>query len=119
MPLRFSSFSLFSTVVRSLNDRNASPSASAYVVFLQRRLLRQLAQTKKAFLAPALEKSHVARMNSVALDRTERWIETRVRPMVEKGESFDVGKEMVGVILSAIVKQVSSTSLEKKTEKPI
>lgn len=57
---------------------------------------------RRKLLAPAFEKSHVMRMNSVALARTELWITTRLRSMVEQGESFDVGEEMREVILSAL-----------------
>lgn len=57
---------------------------------------------RRKLLAPAFEKKHVQRMNSVALAKTENWIATRLRPMIERGESFDLGKEMVETILLAL-----------------
>jgi cytochrome P450 len=41
-------------------------------------------------------------MNSIALEKTEIWIREKLRPMIHKGESFDVAKEMIGITLSAI-----------------
>ncbi len=56
---------------------------------------------RRKLIAPAFEKSHIARMNRVVLSKTENWIKTRLQPMMQRGEAFEVGKEMVGMILSS------------------
>jgi len=50
----------------------------------------------------AFSAKHIRRINAVAKDKTEHWIQTKLVPMVEKGEPFDVGKEMIGITLNAI-----------------
>jgi cytochrome P450 len=72
---------------------------------------------RRKLIAPAFEKSHVMRMNAVALAKTEEWIETQLRPMVQKGEAFDVGNEMVGMILSALCETAFEFQLSKEDEK--
>lgn len=57
---------------------------------------------RRKLIAPAFDKNHVKRMNDVAMSKTEAWIETKLRPMVEKGISFDVGQEMSSVMLSSL-----------------
>lgn len=57
---------------------------------------------RRKLIAPAFDKTHVKRMNDVAMAKIETWIETKLRPMANKGESFDVGKEMLMVMLSSI-----------------
>jgi cytochrome P450 len=57
---------------------------------------------RRKLIAPAFEKSHVKRMNDVAMAKIEMWVETKIRPMADKGEAFDVGNEMLQVMLSSI-----------------
>lgn len=57
---------------------------------------------RRKLIAPAFEKSQVMRMNAVAMAKVEEWIETKLRPMSQRGEAFDVGQEMVVMILSAL-----------------
>jgi cytochrome P450 len=66
-------------------------------------------------LAPAFSSKHIKRMNTVALEKTDEWIETRLIPYyVEKGESFDIGPEMIGIILGAISKTAFEYDLSKE-----
>lgn len=58
--------------------------------------------SRRKGLAPAFSSKHIRRMNEAAKDKTEHWIQTKLVPMVEKGEAFDVGKEMIGITLDAI-----------------
>jgi len=53
-------------------------------------------------MAPAFSSRHVKRMNAVALEKVEEWIEKKLLPMVEKGQAFDVGKEMIGISMDGI-----------------
>ena len=57
---------------------------------------------RRKSVAPAFSSNHVRRMNRVALEKTELWIQERLRPMMEEGKSFDVAKEMIDVILAAV-----------------
>ena len=43
-------------------------------------------------------------MNQVALEMTEKWIQDVLIPCTEKGESFDLSKEMISITLEAICK---------------
>ena len=38
----------------------------------------------------------------MALEKVEEWIQTKLMLMVEKGQAFDVGKEMIGITLDSI-----------------
>jgi cytochrome P450 len=58
--------------------------------------------SRRKGLAPAFSSKHVKRMNEVAVEKAEAWIKNKLVPMVEKGEAFDVGKEMIGITLDAI-----------------
>lgn len=53
-------------------------------------------------IAPAFSSNHVHRMNTLALAKTDKWIEERLRPLIEEGKSFDVGDEMIDLLLVAI-----------------
>jgi cytochrome P450 len=53
-------------------------------------------------MAPAFSSRHINRMNRVACEKVNEWIETRLSAFVERDESFDVGLEMVDITLSAI-----------------
>jgi Cytochrome P450 len=70
--------------------------------------------SRRKGLAPAFSSKHVKRMNAVALEKTEEWIQTRLVPCVEKGEPFDVGKEMIGIILGAISKTAFEYNLSQE-----
>lgn len=53
-------------------------------------------------IVPAFSSKHVQRMNQVALDKTEKWIQEKLIPWSENNVPFDVGKEMVSITLEAI-----------------
>lgn len=53
-------------------------------------------------IAPGFSSNHVQRMNDVALAKTDQWIEQRLRPLIDEGKSFDVGDEMIDLLLCAI-----------------
>jgi cytochrome P450 len=54
--------------------------------------------------APAFSNRHVKRMNQVALERTEKWIQDVLIPCANEGKSFDVSAEMLSITLEAICK---------------
>jgi len=54
--------------------------------------------------APAFSNRHVQRMNQVALERTEKWIEEKLIPWTKSGQAFDVAEEMISITLEAICK---------------
>jgi len=54
---------------------------------------------RRKAVAPAFASAHVRRMTDVALEMTDGWIEETLRA---EGGSFDVGQEMVGIVLSAL-----------------
>jgi cytochrome P450 len=58
--------------------------------------------SRRKGVAPAFSPKHVRRMNNVASDKAEEWIKTKLTAFVEKGQSFDVGKEMIDITLSTI-----------------
>lgn len=53
-------------------------------------------------VAPAFSSTHVKRMNSIAVSKTDEWIRDRLRPLIEEGKSFDIGDEMIDLLLCAI-----------------
>lgn len=53
-------------------------------------------------VAPAFSSAHVKRMNSIAVSKTDEWIRDRLRPLIEEGKSFDIGDEMIDLLLCAI-----------------
>ena len=53
-------------------------------------------------IAPAFSSNHVQRMNTVALAKTDQWIQTRLQPLIDEGKAFDVGDEMIDLLLCAI-----------------
>jgi cytochrome P450 len=55
-------------------------------------------QLKRKAIAPAFSSNQVKRMTRVALDKTEAWI----KGTLAQDSSFDVAKEMVSLVLSAI-----------------
>ncbi|CAB9529173.1 hydroxyvitamin D-1 alpha hydroxylase, mitochondrial [Seminavis robusta] len=53
-------------------------------------------------VSPAFSSSHVQRMNAVAVAKCDKWIEERLKPLIDEGKSFDVGNEMLDLLLVAI-----------------
>jgi len=61
---------------------------------------------------------HVKRMNEVAIEKVDQWINHRLATFIEKDEAFDVGEEMIGIVFSAITEtafQYDMSDEEKKT----
>jgi len=54
---------------------------------------------KRKSVAPAFASKHVRKMTNVALRMTEAWIHDTLQT---EDDSFDVGSEMVGIVLSAL-----------------
>ena len=73
--------------------------------------------SRRKGLAPAFSSKHVKRMNEVAVEKAEDWIKDKLVPMFEKGEAFDVGKEMIGITLDAIAETAFEYTIseEEKT----
>lgn len=68
--------------------------------------------SKRKATAPAFSSNHIKRMNRVALEKTEAWIEsTLTNSNFDSG--FDVSQEMVGIVLSAF----SETAFEYEMSK--
>lgn len=57
---------------------------------------------KRKAAAPAFSSKNVKRMNSVALEKTEAWIEDTLMQHSNEGTSFDITQEMLSVVLSAL-----------------
>ena len=53
-------------------------------------------------------------MNQVALEITEKWIQEVLIPCTERGESFDVSKEMISITLEAICKTAFEYDITKQ-----
>ncbi|CAB9500380.1 hydroxyvitamin D-1 alpha hydroxylase, mitochondrial [Seminavis robusta] len=53
-------------------------------------------------VTPAFSSSHVQRMNAVAVAKCDKWIEERLKLLIDKGKSFDVGDEMLDMLLVAV-----------------
>jgi len=62
----------------------------------------ELWHSKRKSIAPAFSSNHVKRMNRVAMEKTDGWIEHELRPLMESGGNFDVGKEMTKITLEVI-----------------
>ena len=58
--------------------------------------------SRRKGMAPAFSSKHIKRMNKVAADKVDEWIQTRLMTFVHNDEAFDVGKEMIDITLSAI-----------------
>jgi len=58
--------------------------------------------TKRKSCAPAFSSNHIKRMNKVAMEKTNNWIEEELCPMVESGESFNVADKMINITLDVI-----------------
>jgi len=55
-------------------------------------------------ISRAFTTKHTNRMNQEALSKTKSWIEHKLQPMIDLGESFDIGKEMIELTLSIVIK---------------
>jgi cytochrome P450 len=64
--------------------------------------------------APAFSNRHIKRMNSVALEQTEKWIKEKLIPLSESGQSFDVAEEMISITLDAICKTAFEYDISEK-----
>lgn len=69
---------------------------------------------KRKAVAPAFASKHVRRMNDVALAKVESWMEGRLRPAAEAGDSIDFDEEILHVILSAISETAFEYSMSKE-----
>lgn len=67
--------------------------------------------------APAFSPHHIKRMNRVAMDCTDKWIEDKLIPWAKEGKSFDVGKEMISVTLDAICKTAFEYEISEQEKK--
>lgn len=56
---------------------------------------------KRKAVAPAFSSNHIKRMTRMAMEKTEVWIRNMLMDPA-KNSSFDVSKEMIGIVLSAI-----------------
>lgn len=67
--------------------------------------------------APAFSNHHIKRMNRMAMDCTDKWIEEKLIPWAKEGKSFDVGKEMISVTLDAICKTAFEYEISEQEKK--
>ncbi len=58
--------------------------------------------SRRKGVAPAFATKHVKRMNEVASQKVDEWIETKLAKFIEDGQAFDIGEEMIDVTLSTI-----------------
>jgi len=70
--------------------------------------------SKRKSIAPAFSSNHVRRMNKVAMDKTNYWIEHELRPLIQSGGSFDVAKEMLNITLDAICETAFEYQMSKE-----
>lgn len=64
--------------------------------------------------APAFSSNHVKRMNQVALEKTEEWIQEYLLKYIANNESFDIGHEIVCVVLAAIMETAFEYSMTRE-----
>ena len=57
---------------------------------------------RRKAVAPAFAARHVRRMTDVALEMTDAWMRDALRGAEGEGCSFDVGEQMVNIVLSAL-----------------
>ena len=60
----------------------------------------------------AFSSNHVKRMNRLAIEKCEIWIQECL--VQKRGESFDVSKEMIGIVLSAICETAFEYKMSKE-----
>ena len=58
--------------------------------------------SRRKGMAPAFSSKHIKRMNKVSSEKADEWIQTRLSKFVDNDQAFDVGKEMISIILSAL-----------------
>ncbi|KAL7534965.1 hypothetical protein ACHAWF_005011 [Thalassiosira exigua] len=68
---------------------------------------------KRKASAPAFSSNHIKRMNRVALEKTESWIKDTLEGLASTGESFDVGNEMIDVVLSSLLETAFEYQMSK------
>ncbi|KAG7356069.1 cytochrome P450 [Nitzschia inconspicua] len=61
----------------------------------------QWKNSRKA-VSPAFMKKYLDRMHQICKVETEEWINDKLKPCVEKGKDFDIGKELVLLTLSIL-----------------
>ena len=74
--------------------------------------------SRRKGVSPAFSSRHVKRMNEVAIEKADEWINGRLTTLIENDEAFDVGEEMIGITFSAIAKtafQYDVSDEENKT----
>lgn len=54
-------------------------------------------------MSPAFSSKQVRRMNAVAAQKVDKWIETRLSKYVENDQAFDAGDEMINLVFDAIL----------------
>ena len=59
-------------------------------------------QSRRKCVASAFSVKHVKRMNQVAMDRIDHWIENKLIPWSKQGTPFNIAEEMISVTLEAI-----------------
>lgn len=69
---------------------------------------------KRKAVAPAFSSNNIKRMTEVALKKTEAWIQDTLS---SSQASFDVGKEMIAITLSAIAETAFEYSMSREEQK--
>ena len=69
---------------------------------------------KRKAVSPAFSSRHVKRMTKVALDKTEDWIQDTLMEYANNNVAFDVGAEMIGIVLSALVETAYEYEMTKE-----
>mmetsp|Transcript_17566 Transcript_17566/g.26281 ORF Transcript_17566/g.26281 Transcript_17566/m.26281 type:complete len:428 (+) Transcript_17566:592-1875(+) len=59
--------------------------------------------SRRSGMVTAFSTKHVKRMTTVASRKEDKWIEKRLLKFIEKGEAFDVFKEMVNIVSEAMI----------------
>ena len=69
---------------------------------------------KRKVASPAFSSRHVKRMTKVALDKTEDWIQDTLMEHANNNLAFDVGTEMIGIVLSALIETAYEYDMTKE-----
>ena len=108
------------TVVRAISTDPTTLKPGAYkfldVISGGPTILSSNSQTwhaKRKAAAPAFSSNHNKRMTKVAADITETWVNDKLAVLSNNNGSFDVGREMILIILMAL----SETAFEYKMSK--
>ena len=70
--------------------------------------------SRRKGMAPAFSSKHIKRMNKVASEKVDEWINNRLSKFISNDEAFDVGHEMVGITLSAISETAFEYQISEK-----